>query len=511
MDTTCAAAEFANTGAAPAQRWIIGLVQPPGYVHSAALFEVAETLLHGLQALGMQARFGSLAEECDALLIFGAHLLPPDFKLPAHAIIYNLEQLVDWSRENAASPYFERLKQHEVWDYSEVNMSVLREQGHERAKHVPLGYAPQLARIAHARQDIDVLFYGSMNERRQQIIVQLKAKGLKVETLFGVYGEQRDRVIARAKVVLNMHYYPSGTFEIARVSYLLANRKAVVCEHSAMTPAYAHLSEAMAYVPYEELVSSCARLVADETQRKALELRAFECFIQRPQPALLATALGLSPPAPHPASGKLPTTLHLGSGKDFRQDHLNVDIDPFWQPDLLMDFGGPLPWGDKLATERFGDFRLTGNLFEILIANDVLEHIPNLVRAMTNAITLLRPGGEFHISVCYDLSLGAWQDPTHVRAFNENSWLYYTDWFWYLGWDEARFDLVQQGFQLSEMGQQLMKKTKDLPLVLRTPRAVDSMTVRLRKRYLSASEISALKERRARVKAAPSVNSPDAS
>jgi len=26
-----------------------------------------------------------------------------------------------------------------------------------------------------------------------------------------------------------------------------------------------------------------------------------------------------------------------------------------------------------------------------------------------------------------------------VRAMNENSWLYYCDWFWYLGWFEHRF------------------------------------------------------------------------
>ena len=39
----------------------------------------------------------------------------------------------------------------------------------------------------------------------------------------------------------------------------------------------------------------------------------------------------------------------------------------------------------------------------------------------------------------YEHAPTAWQDPTHVRAMNENSWLYYTDWFWYLGWFEHRF------------------------------------------------------------------------
>jgi len=58
---------------------------------------------------------------------------------------------------------------------------------------------------------------------------------------------------------------------------------------------------------------------------------------------------------------------------------------------------------------------------------------------MKSCLDLLKVGGIFEINVPYDLSLGAWQDQTHVRAFNENSWLYYTDWFWDMGWTEARF------------------------------------------------------------------------
>ena len=55
------------------------------------------------------------------------------------------------------------------------------------------------------------------------------------------------------------------------------------------------------------------------------------------------------------------------------------------------------------------------------------------------ALALLKDGGRFEIEVPYERALTAWQDPTHVRAMNEKSWLYYTDWFWYLGWFEHRF------------------------------------------------------------------------
>jgi len=141
------------------------------------------------------------------------------------------------------------------------------------------------------------------------------------------------------------------------------------------------------------------------------------------------------------AESVLPRILHIGSGKDFRADHFNIDINAAWGPDAVLNLASPTLIGSRVETRRFGASVIQEEYFDTLIANDVLEHIPDLAGAMTNALRLLRPGGVFQISVPYDLGLGAWQDPTHVRAFNENSWLYYTDWHWYLGWTAARFDV----------------------------------------------------------------------
>ena len=102
---------------------------------------------------------------------------------------------------------------------------------------------------------------------------------------------------------------------------------------------------------------------------------------------------------------------------------------------LLLDICN-VSWGDVIDT-RLGRFAIEKGMFTEIIANDVLEHIPDLVKAMTNCRDLLKRGGEMHIHVPYDLSYGAWQDPTHVRAFNENSFLYYTD-LWYRDWETDR-------------------------------------------------------------------------
>jgi hypothetical protein len=83
-----------------------------------------------------------------------------------------------------------------------------------------------------------------------------------------------------------------------------------------------------------------------------------------------------------------------------------------------------------------------------------------------------------------------------VRAFNERSWLYYTDWFWYLGWNRWRFDLASLQYMLSPIGQKLNKDGVPVDDLVRMPRAVDSMLLELRKRALTTEECGILEARR---------------
>lgn len=470
------------------RHWRIVLVQPPAYAHSGALAELAETLLYGLHALGMEVDLA--LNECSATggnIVLGGHLLGERemASLPDNAIIYNSEQ-IDEGSTWLGKPYVELLKSRPVWDYSRRNLAQMRSLGVTAGTFVPVGYVPQLTRIPREEEDIDVLFYGCINERRKKILEGLIERGLRIEFLSDVYREPRDRYIARAKVVLNLHYYDASVFEIVRVSYLLANEKAVVAECGDSTHIDEDMREAVRGVPYEQLVDACVELVNDAKQRANLARRGFEAFSRRSERDILAQTLGGGGKAP-PAHA--PALLNLGSGKDWRDNCLNVDISETFRPDGLFDIARPIPAGAALDTIRFGRIELRPEMFDAIFANDVLEHIPDLVTAMGNCLMLLKAGGTFHIVVPYDLSLGAWQDPTHLRAFNENSWLYYTDWYWYLGWSEARFDRLSTEFTLSPLGQSLQQAGKSLEEILRTPRAVDSMSVILRKRYLLESEV----------------------
>jgi hypothetical protein len=185
-----------------------------------------------------------------------------------------------------------------------------------------------------------------------------------------------------------------------------------------------------------------------------------------------------------------PKQLNIGSGKSFKNSFLNLDIDDDWEPDIIYDLNQPLPQGksQKFKTRRFGEIEIKKSMFEKIIAYDVLEHISNLAVCMKSCLDLIEEGGIFEINAPYDLSLGAWQDPTHVRTFNENSWLYYTDWFWYMGWTEARFVSHKLNLKLSQFGIQLQESGRDIQEIMRTPRAVDSMLVQLKKVALSEED-----------------------
>jgi len=113
------------------------------------------------------------------------------------------------------------------------------------------------------------------------------------------------------------------------------------------------------------------------------------------------------------------------------------------EPDLVLDLAAPQRWPLQADAATAGPLELAEGQAEVIVANNVLEHVGDLPRLMTHALQLLRVGGKLVIEVPYEHAPTAWQDPTHVRAMNENSWIYYCDWFWYLGWFEHRFQVEQ--------------------------------------------------------------------
>jgi O-methyltransferase/8-demethyl-8-(2,3-dimethoxy-alpha-L-rhamnosyl)tetracenomycin-C 4'-O-methyltransferase len=269
----------------------IGIIRPEGYQHSDCFREVAEGLQSALRTLGHSVVLAENSVDANATsIVLGAHLLTQQEmeSLPATTIVYNLEQL---GASDLPKWYMGLASRVRIWDYSPQHIAMWNETPClEAPVLVEIGFAAELRRIATVRQpEIDVLFYGSVNERRRKILAGLEAAGLRVHVAFGVYGRDRDLLIAHSKVVLNLHAFDSKVFEIVRVSYLLANAKAVVSEDA---PDMGGLRDAVAVYPYDELIAGCVALVRDEAARRALESKGFRLFSTRSQARILEAIVG---------------------------------------------------------------------------------------------------------------------------------------------------------------------------------------------------------------------------
>jgi hypothetical protein len=276
-------------------------VPPDPRVHGLNGYkEVIETVAWGLEQLGHQVSYALNQPAREATnVVFGAQVMPITTlkRLPEGTIIYNFEQM----REiNAATQiraevrYYAQAPHFQIWDYTPANVPSWRTLGRGEVKVVPVGYAPILTRIPKApRQDIDVLIYGMSGERRLQTFHALSQRGLATVFVSGLYGAARDELISRAKVVLNINLYPhTRIFEIVRVSYLLANRKAVVADLDVSTSIDDDIKPAVKLAStLPELLNQCDSLANNDRERTKLEELGFSCISRRDIRDILKSAV----------------------------------------------------------------------------------------------------------------------------------------------------------------------------------------------------------------------------
>jgi hypothetical protein len=258
--------------------------------------EVIDSVQWGLTQLGHQVTYRlNSYDESATNIVFGAQVLPLAFlqQLPTNSIVYNFEQLR--GREaSAIRPEVHYCAQHfQIWDYSETNLETWRAIGAKAPKNVPVAYAPVLSRIAKpAVQDIDVLIYGMGGDKRADAFNRISRTGITTLFACGLYGSVRDDLIARSKIVLNINLNSvSQIFEIVRVSYLFANKKAIVATLDSNTYVEDNIRAAIKFTTPENIARDCLTLSQDEAERTRLEQAGYSQFITRDIVALLREAL----------------------------------------------------------------------------------------------------------------------------------------------------------------------------------------------------------------------------
>jgi SAM-dependent methyltransferase len=428
------------------------VMQPSGYLHSLGFLDQARYFRHQFRRLGATVTISKNRVREDSVnFVFGAHLgFDPESTRRSTCIFVNLEQL-GAGGATVSEDYLALLRRSAVVDYDAANVEHYTEDPDD-VPVVPFLYAPYLddgAALPIEERPIDLLFFGSLNPRRQAFLKRVEASGVQVATFDqALYGAERDHFIRQSKAVLNCHFYETSRFEQARAFHSLSLGTPVISERTSRTLPSEAFESALFWLDDRSIESFFRDTFhgpgfADEARARIggfATTDPIEAYAD-----LLAFAVGYHKgvgSARSPAPWK-PRQLNLGSGKDYRPGWLNVDILARSEPDLVLDLGRPLTLPAVLPACRGGEVRLEAGELDTVYANNVLEHVPDLPTLMTNLLTLLKVGGELEIEVPHEQSPTAWQDPTHLRALNEHSWLYYTDWFWYLGWFEHRFEIVR--------------------------------------------------------------------
>ena len=430
----------------------LSIVQRAGDPHALCFLDQARYLRYHLARLGVVCQLSKNRLYRDRLnIVFGAHK-GFDRKLADSfpCAIVNLEQI---GRDGAELPpaYFELLASVPSFDYDLAN---------QQAYRTPLaGPCVRFLDAPYLRADrpmlrlqerpLDLLFFGSINERRRHLIGQIEAAGCRIAMFDqALYGPERDGIIAQAKAVLNLHFYETGRLEQARISHCLSLGTPVISERKFDAEIPAEFEPAVFWAPSDAVSAFVTQTLgaADFYSQAERKLAQFQCadplLCLRPLVEFLGRVARdhaiVRRNAPAPALRR----LNLGSGKDYMAGWINVDVLERSQPDLVLDLSRKISLPATLRSATLGEVTLSPGSLEAIHANNVLEHVGDLPTLMTNALDLLTDGGILAIEVPYERARTAWQDPTHVRAMNENSWIYYTDWFWYLGWFSHRFAIA---------------------------------------------------------------------
>jgi len=247
------------------------IVKPPNYIHWQSFREIGRAICWAASSLGHDIVECDISEAGDRrAIVLGEHTIPT---ARPNDIIYNWE----WYRSPLIHErYRQSMLAHETWDYSATNKLNVD------ATHVGIGYVPILECINQNDNecDIDVLHFGSMNERRASILNEINwlqqtrypnQSKLKVLDM-GFYYEARDKFAARSKVVLNCHYYAADQcLEWPRVSYMINNRICVVSEKApdASIPGA---------VPYDRLAERALLIARSPSLRRQLIDEQYEWF-----------------------------------------------------------------------------------------------------------------------------------------------------------------------------------------------------------------------------------------
>lgn len=110
--------------------------------------------------------------------------------------------------------------------------------------------------------------------------------------------------------------------------------------------------------------------------------------------------------------------LDLGGGHAPAPGHINIDIVP--EADIVWDLNKGLPEHKTFHDQFFGKI-------EGIRCHQVLEHLTSIIPLLNDCYQVMKPGSVMEISTPLTGTTQAAQDPTHVRCYVPETFLYFRE------------------------------------------------------------------------------------
>jgi len=257
------------------------------YIHASVFHEIEAAVFFTLKSLGYDVTNSVNEFATDRRnIVFGMHHCPVDVvrhDVPKDTIVYSLEQMRDrpeclrWCR---------KYRDLEVWDYSMRNVSVLKKAGVENIKHCKIGYVPEISYFERNKpedRDIDILAYMSPSPRRMHIMEQFaNDKNINFVSVQSVYGDERDDLIKRSKLVINLHNHDNKIFEMVRVTHLIQNKIPVLCEREPNTDFPDYMEGTVFTSNYDKFIDKAYNLLKKPEKLDAQAEKGLDIFKKSP-------------------------------------------------------------------------------------------------------------------------------------------------------------------------------------------------------------------------------------
>jgi hypothetical protein len=259
------------------------------YYANAVFADAAESIRESLASrMSVNLTHTLDATNTNVWILFGVNELPPSTILPENYIVFQLEQISVPNNKWLTQKYLDVMRgAKQVWEYSSLNVKLLHAKGLTNVFHVPIAYSKCLTKSSSTssscKKDIDILFIGSINQRRKMLLEKLQAHGLTVEIRDGgLWGDERTTLLQRAKIHLNIHYHDgAGTvLEMARLSVLLANHCFIISETSSDTKLDKHIENGLIFGTYDKLYDLCLKYLSLDTKRTQIAQKGYTLFSQ---------------------------------------------------------------------------------------------------------------------------------------------------------------------------------------------------------------------------------------